>query len=251
MSPTRKVLYLDPDGALTVSREGPALRVARPQRAARWYPLARLARIVSRRSVSWESDALLACLDARVPVIFLDPEGTVCGICIGRADDVAGLQAHLDVFLSRPDWREGWNNWFRAQERRMILNLHLALGWPMGDLRPAQVGPTLDRAVAVRLGPEASRKVLGRLRSLLAAQVLDVLERAGIEPQLAIGQRGELNLARELTRLMSWPLRGRVFQSPPHGTDLESLASHYQARLEDRLDRTLRRLIQALWRLGP
>ena len=133
----------------------------------------------------------------------------------------------------------------------MILNLHLALGWPMGDLRPGEVGPMLDRAVAARLGPEASRKVLGRLRSLLAAQILEVLERTGIVPQLAVGQRGELNLARELTRLMSWPLRGRVLQSPPRGADLESLANHYQARLEGRLERTLRRLIQALWRIDP
>jgi hypothetical protein len=70
-------------------------------------------------------------------------------------------------------------------------------------------GPMPDRAVAARLGPEASRKSLGRLHSLLAAQVLEVLERAGIAPQLAVGQRSEMNLARELSRLMSWPLRGR------------------------------------------
>jgi hypothetical protein len=251
MTPNRKVLYLDPDGALRVAREGPALRVARADRAARWYPLGRLARIISRRSVSWDGDALLACLDAQVPVIFLDAEGLVCGVCLGRANDVAGLQAHLDAFLSGPNWRERWNNWFRSQERRMILNLHLALRWPMGDLRPGEVGPILDRAVAARLERDTSRKSLGRLRSLLAAQVLEVLERAGIAPQLAVGQRSELNLARELTRLMSWPLRGRVLQSPPRGADLESLASHYQRRLEQPLDRTLRRLMQALWRLDP
>ncbi len=251
MTPIRKVLYLDPDGELRVSRDGPALRVARPERAARWYPLGWLARIISRRSVSWDGDALLACLDARVPVIFLDPEGAVCGVCVGRADDVAGLQAHLDAFLSGPNWRERWNDWFRAQERRMILNLHLALRWPLSDLRPGEVGPRLDRAVAIRVGREASRKCLGRLRSLLAAQILEVLERAGIVPQLALGQRNGINLARELTRLMSWPLRGRVLRSPPGGDDLESLAGHYQRRLEEPLDRTLRRLLQGLWRLDP
>lgn len=249
MTPSRKVLYLDPEGKLEVAREGPALRVSRPDRASRWYPLGRLARVVSRREVRWKGEAILACLEAQVPLVFLDAEGRVCGLCVGRSDDVVSLQSHLDAVLAGPDWRERWNNWFRSQERRVIVNLHLALGWQIGDLRPAAVALRLDTMLADRIGRDRNRRCLGRLRALLSAQVAEGLQRCGIAPERVCGIQGGLNLGREMTRLLSWPLRGRVLRRPPDQHDLEGLARYYQERLELPLDRSLRRLVEALWKL--
>lgn len=98
----RKPLYLQGGNELSVDLDGPALRIGQPGRAAVFYPLARLARVLSKGEVRWHCEALLACADGGVPVVFLGEEGGVRGyfsvprlenlrsiICCGIAGAVA------------------------------------------------------------------------------------------------------------------------------------------------------------------
>ncbi|NJN48116.1 MAG: hypothetical protein HC808_18385 [Candidatus Competibacteraceae bacterium] len=81
----RKPLYLGGGAGLSVDLDGPALRVRRSERAVSWFPLARLARVVSIVTVHWQYSALLACADQGVPVVFVDRAGDVHGYLFGRA----------------------------------------------------------------------------------------------------------------------------------------------------------------------
>src|SRR5690349_18602452 len=80
-----QTLHLDgADNPLAVLAEGPALRIRRSGIADAFAPLGRLARVVVHGvRVQWRTEALVACLNAGVLVIFLGSHGDIYGLCIG------------------------------------------------------------------------------------------------------------------------------------------------------------------------
>src|SRR5690625_5928532 len=89
-----KPLYLAHGRHVRVRNQDDVLVVRSMGRAASIYPFKRLSRVVSANDVHWHNGALLGCLQAGVPVSFIDASGNTLGYCSGirrRATTLSGL----------------------------------------------------------------------------------------------------------------------------------------------------------------
>ncbi len=247
----RRVLYLSPSGTMEVRREGPALAVRSSGTAPRWYPVSRLARVVSHPKVAWHGEAMRLLMREGIPLLFVDGDGAVTGLCIGgigpAPDD---LRIHLETAMAAPSWPEAYGDWLRAEERRMLFHIARALGWSSEALQPEPMRRRLAAALEQTLGAASSRT----MRALLAyarGLVAEELALAGLGPEVSTGLCGGVALAHDLAVLLGWSVRGRVVAMPPREKmqNTRALAAYYTLVLEPRLRPTLRRLIARLWRL--
>jgi hypothetical protein len=116
----RKALYLDGrTQPIDVRLLGPALAIARgAQRFS--LPLARLARVVVCGKVHWDSAALAACLQQGLPIVFLDGRARPLGAAAPLTGRSSTLDELLNAWVERRHWREGYENWLRAQRYRLL-----------------------------------------------------------------------------------------------------------------------------------
>lgn len=243
----RRPLYLLAEQRIAVEFADPALRIAAPERASTFHPLARLSRVLSRGPVDWAGDALSACLEAGVPVLFVGDDGRVRGVLDPARADPADLGEHLRSAAESPDWPRHYSNWLHAQQHRLIGHLVAALGWQLPDLRPAPVRRHLDQML-LRRWRHPPQQLLAPYVPLLRASATAELTAAGIDPAMSTGAWGGVDLTQELVGLATWPLRGRLLtaQRPPSQSPVEAIA-HYEARLAQPMERTIARLIHYLW----
>lgn len=245
-----KVLYLDGRQAMRVELDGPALRVITAGRADGRYPLARVWRVVVSGQVDWSREALTACLDEGIPITFLAPDGTPRGYCLAHHERELRLSQRFEAYLSRSDWRAGYENWRRAEERRAILRALRRLRVRAEDLRPARVQERLEEALAGTSYRERLRETMDYLQGLVAAQVSAELVEAGLEAGLLVGRRSGLNLVRDFTGVLKWglyeELRGELGTRAEQRRALTALFEEgrprWQARIRGLLDRLSYRL---------
>jgi hypothetical protein len=245
----RRLLFLDGTAETRVRLDGSALAVRNQGMARQWYPLRLLSRVISRPRIVWEGPAIVALMEAGIPLFFLDGDGKLAGACLGRFDDRTGLGAHLASLIALPDWPARYENWLRSQERRILHHLHEALGWPLADLRREVARARLDLALQQRLGtPWASR--LHPLMGMLRGDVIREFAETGIDADVIAGLRGQATLAKDVTALAGWALRGRVAadEAMP-AADTRGLIGYYEQTLRARLLPTVRRVIASLWKL--
>ena len=245
----RRPLYLLTEQRITVEFAAPALRVAAADRASTFHPLARLSRVLSRGPVEWAGDALMACLEAGVPVLFVGDDGRVRGLLDPARTDPAGLGEHLRCAVESPDWPERYGNWLRAQQHRLIAHLGAALGWRIADMRPVLGRRQLDQML-LRRWQRSPQQLLAPYAPLLRASVTAELTTAGIDSAMSAGVWGGVDLTQDLVGLATWPLRGRLLlaQRLPPDSSAEVIA-HYEARLAQPMARPITRLIRYLWRI--
>ena len=245
----RRPLYLVAEQRIAVDFAAPALRVAAAERAPTFHPLAQLSRVLSRGRVDWAGDALIACLEAGVPVLFVGDHGRLRGVLSLARSGPSGLDEYLRCAAQSPDWPEHYANWHRGQQRRVIARLCAALGWPEPDVRPAVVRQQLDRALE-RRWHRAAQHLLEPYVPLLRASVAAELAAAGIDPGMSAGTWGGVDLGRDLTGLAIWPLRGRLLAAHRALPDAPAAAiAHYEQELAQPMARTIARLIRYLWRI--
>jgi hypothetical protein len=245
----KRPLYLEAGATTRVRIDGPALVVRTAGEARRWFPLRLLSRVVSRPQVAWDGSAILALIEAGVPLFFIDKDGALAGACLGRFDDRSGLRAHLDALIAQPSWPVRYDNWRRSEERRILRHLHAAFSWPEADLRPDVARARVEWALAQALGP-AWRERLHPLMGLLRSEVIGELKAMGLEPDVIAGLRGQATLAKDITALVGWALRGRVAAAPPAiDADARALIAYYERSLRPPLLPSVRRVIASLWKL--
>lgn len=205
----RKPLYLQgQNNGLAVALDGPALRVRQPEQAAVFYPLARLARVISKGGVQWTCEALLACADVGIPVVFLDGEGGVRGYLFGQAAGTDGLYARLQDCLLRPEglgcylvWRRTMNSHARQALERQLSE----------DDGAADAGRAQLRAVQIRPQTAAADGLIRRLRGLLAGVSAQLLAEAGLNAA-RLARLESLNLTGDLAELLAWALAAPVLR---------------------------------------
>lgn len=238
----RKPLYLQGQNGLTVELDGPALRIRQPDRAAMLYPLARLARVLSKGEVHWTCAALLACAEAGVPVAFLDGNGGVRGYLFGPSSGDDTLYLRLRASLRRSDGLSRYADWRRA----MTDHARRALEQ---QLRQADVGliPGLAWRGLTPVGPRAvgaapDRVVLGRLRGPLAGMSAQLLVEAGLNAA-RLADLEPLNLVDDLAELLGWALAEPVLTAARRRAEPESAGRDerdWVALVEGRRDEVFR-----------
>ena len=193
----RKALYLDGrEQAIDLRLAGPALSITRAARRTE-VPLARVARVVVCGRVHWDSAALAACLQHGLPVIFLDGRARPLGAAAPLADHGSSLDELLACWVERRRWREGWDNWLRAQRYRVLR--HWVRERAQRGL-PVAAGEWKEAVRSFVYVPEA--EFTGPNPGGCYALVVSLLLRAGVRLQYRAADGGALPLAAELARLV-------------------------------------------------
>lgn len=243
-------LYLLATHPIEVTWDEPALTVEVPGTAAAFYPLTRVGRVISRGPVQWSGAALAGCLRHRVPVLFVADDGGLQGVLSPARQPPADLSQHLAAAMLAPEWPQRYDNWRCGQERRLINQLAAALDWSLPDARAPGVQRRLDQALRQRWGV-APQALLATPMAALRAAVAQGLLDHGINGDLATGAWGEACLAADFTRLLAWPLRGRLLAaSHPPPLDPGGAVGYYEQQLAAPLARSLARLVRRLWQIA-
>ncbi len=239
-----KPLHLDGRRqAIEVRLLGPALAIARgAQRLS--LPLSRLSRVFACGRVHWDAAAIAACLQQRIPIVFLDGRAQPLGSALPLAGRTSRLGELLDEWVDRPQWRAQYDNWLRAQRFRVLRRWQQrrsAAGRPVapGDWQEAvRSFAYLDEPQFV--SPHASG---------CYARVLALLLRAGVRTQYRGSDGGVLALAADLAVLadrsvalglggFAAALEGEAALTARAG---EGAAEEIEALLVDLLERLRRR----------
>lgn len=201
----RKPLYLQGRQGLAVDLDGPALRIEQPERAVTFYPLARLARVLSKGEVRWAYEALLACADAGVPVVFMDGEGGVRGYFFGRSASKDDLYRCLQSSLRRSDGLYRYRHW------RTMMTVH-AQHALRRQLQQAGIDPdlvfvtqpmaTIEKTAAYKA---TAIQLNTRLFGLLAGLSAQLWVEAGLNAKRWVDLE-PLPLVDDLAGLLGWAL---------------------------------------------
>ena len=183
---------------MRIDADGPALRLRRPAKAAVWYPLARLARVVSSGMVAWEAEALLACAEAGVPVVFLRRDGSVRAYLSGGGarlrDPHDLLYTRLRARLNRPGGMRRYGDWRRAMTGAALRALGVQLGQRLdGKFRDGCCGRRWRR-LGGAMSDRPRRLIDDRLHGLRAGLSAELLAggRIGCSPMGEAGRGADL-----------------------------------------------------------
>lgn len=193
----RKPLQLDGRmHSISLRAAGPALAIARSEREIT-VPLARIARVIVRGRVHWDSAAVALCLQHRVPIVFLDGSSTPVGAALPLVADTGTLDELMSAFVDRSDWQYRYDNWLRSQKLRMLLQWRderARRGYPVSR---AEWTDEVRRFVYL-----AEAEFAGARAGAAYALVLDVLLRAGTRTQYRAFGDTTLALAADIAAIV-------------------------------------------------
>jgi hypothetical protein len=210
-------LHLDgTDHPVAVLAEGPALRLRRAGIADVFAPLPRLARVtVHGTRVQWRTEALLACLEAGVPVLFLGRIGSLCGACIPvrppaqRADLAALLE---EVVAANGSLRRRLDDFCRAEERAALTAFLATAPQTLRQSEPSlREAPLRQRCVRFVGREDVAEALLTLMHGLASALVLEALARRGVGPRFLARRAGGFPLPERLGHVLTWPLWPRIW----------------------------------------
>lgn len=204
-----EALHLDgAERPVAVLLDGPALRLRRVGLPDVFAPLPRLARVVVHSPrVQWRTEALLACAEAGVPVLFLSRRGALLAALVPVQPPAhrRDLAAALDAAATLPGFRTILEDFCRAELRRAALEVLRADGrCPDGhDLRPAALARAwLGEAEKNGFSAQAWQV----LRGLGAAAIAEGLARRGVGAQFLARRSGGFPLPERLGEALVLPL---------------------------------------------
>lgn len=248
----RSPLFLDVSVANTVALDGVALRVQTHERVDVWYPLRRLARVVVTGRVDWETQALLACLEAGVPVAFRRRDGTLIGHCLSEVSSRVSLEALLVSAVQLPEGEGVYQRWLVACWENWVARAVLVLGEEDGSLRARDVEARVLAALPRHL-PCAPGLFRRQMQALVASQVSGVLLGFGFSDNVHVPLTPLVHPLRDLGKLLEWELLLRVVSGARVKVDTErglrySLVRFFQ-QCDPAQERQARVYLNRLWRL--
>ena len=221
----RQPLYLEPQRPTRLRLDGPALIVQTEQQAERNLPLRRLSRIVAGPQVQIDTDVLIACARHGIVLLLHDDAPTPVVRLIGQAGRNGRLRQRLADLTARPDWRDHWRTWYRAQEQRITRTLAGRLQLPPG--RPDQIRHRIDR-LAIQLDGETSHRFARRVfMELSTAWMTEHLQQLGLGADSEAWLNDTVDLPIALGRLLAlrletirlgWHRRRQHWQQRHHRT---------------------------------
>lgn len=200
-------LYLLPTGETEVSLDGPALCVRRETRAEQRFPLQRLARVYSNTRIHWRTDALLACADHGIGIVFVDELGSVRARLLGAPGQRDELLHRINEFLLLPQSLDMYRHWHAGQRRRLAWWAGSHLDASVALREPRHCRQWIDR-LAIRYSPRKRDAEHSRqwLRGLTYHWMQSHLRDLGFGANSELGHSGEPNLPRDLAELLMWYL---------------------------------------------
>lgn len=118
--PPPKALYLLPARPVRIDLAGEALCLKCAGHAVQRFPLARIERILTNRHVSWQGQALVACLSHPIAITWLDGHGHVLANALPAQTRTDDLNACLSRYVERPDWPRPYALWLRRRRLAVL-----------------------------------------------------------------------------------------------------------------------------------
>lgn len=202
--PARPV-YLAPENCeVQVDLEGPALRIERDGKAPSHLPLRRVSRILAGQRVQFSTSALLACADRGITVVIQNQEGRVIARWVGLAAERTQLAQRMVDFLDRPDWRERYDLWRDAMERRTAIVVARRLEAPhhLGP-QPAQLERWIGQAAGFFADPKAAEQTAEVFRGFCVSWMQSRLHEAGLGADTEAWQSDNPDLVSDLAALLN------------------------------------------------
>jgi hypothetical protein len=197
-----RALYLHPKEKCDVSLDaGVALLISAPSRmTATRVPIRHLSRVVSEQSVTWQSEALIACLRFGVPIQFTNRKGEAIGWCLGARRIETTTANLLRTGLESSEWKQKYSDWRENQVRARAAQVLL-----LCDISPSVMNIKNIRNIACNLHRAKHGAPVGRaLRSLThlhRAEVASALATQIGDPSLIAWHREGLNLIDDFTQI--------------------------------------------------
>lgn len=197
---------------LLVVLDGPSLCVRRAGTADLRLPLRRLGRISVRGAVTFAAAVLPACLQAGVPVSFLDGRGQALGQLVPSHSRRGDLGSLLGEVIERGQAAAIRERWRAVVIREAVARTMLALGLRLEAPRPELVHRAAARAIDAVGAPLPTEEIYARLFALGVGLVAEMLlaEGAGAAYQ---GADTGWDLGADLREVLAfdlWPLTRNV-----------------------------------------
>ena len=247
-----KSLYLQAGPGMQIDYEEPALRVSIPKKSRQLFPLLRISRIVVSGAAKWSMEALLACADAGIAIVFLNEDGQIRARWLGcDSHRQQLLQSVLDL-LHRCDAIDRYQDWFLGMRRMAVRSTARRLGF--NDWRDADAVELKAWLKKSSLTNWAEAEV--RIQSLLMSTVLLYLGKYGLDARNGWLLQGRLNLLDDLCALLIWDFYPALCawqtkqQTPPGQRDLINFYERRSQRVEHLLRGIINKLHQWLLELG-
>jgi hypothetical protein len=194
---------------MRVLQDGPALRIRQRKSSDRLYPLRLLAQVVVKGPADWSTNALLACAEAAVPVIFLRADGSLRGRVLGTPanDPLLDLNLALETYLDQRDGPARYHTWFSAKSQQARLGFLRLTGWRNLPAESNTVRQLIEQRARlyVRAGElrRFDRHVYGLLLAYTGARFRDYR----LEPDHPCLTVKEINITRDFTNILIWTVQ--------------------------------------------
>lgn len=244
----RLPLYLLGGASRHVDLDGPALRLRQSRATDLRYPLARLSRILAGQTIQWSSKALCACMEARIPIIFLGKGKEPLGYVLPAQPRPSRLDDAIQEYVSLDQWRPGYQNWLRAERMRALREWYTQRALHGHEVSESEYRE-LVRA-HIYQGTACLAPVPPMYHSAITALVAETLVRSGVSARYQTNGGEALELLQDITSFMDLVLRLEIhgMGDRVYGTDaaLLSILHMFAEALQGRCLGILRRLHKTL-----
>lgn len=246
--PARLPLYLYGRQPTSVGIDGPALKVEVAARASRRFPFARIARIISGHRVEWRAEALSCCQQQRLPIVFVGADQQVTGYLQPIQAMRSRLDRLIEEFVDRPDWSAHYHNWQRAERMDLLLAWRAARQQAGFQVDESHFDELVRRHVYHPDQPSYRPTVAGLPAGMISAYVLQVLDRAGLQP-CYWGDGGQpLSLADDIDALLQLAMYLEIGAGGLDFHDDAATLQHLAGVFGSKLQSSMRRLLDRLHR---
>jgi len=206
MSPDARPLYIAAGSDTRVVLDGPALCVQREARAEQLFPLQRIARVHSGTRVSWSTEALLACAERGIGVLFISDDGQVEARLLGRPGQRDELLIRFSELMLLPQAGDMYAHWLAVMRGRIAYWAGARLQAPPSARDPRSCRAWIEHQATQYAGRRGAERTRQWLRSLAYQWMTAHLNDLGFGHNTELGQAGEPSLARDLAELLMWYL---------------------------------------------
>lgn len=209
-------LYLAPKRSARLRVEGPSIRIQQAGGKPSNIPLRLISRICMNTKVSFDSDFILACAERGIILLIEDETGEPLARLLGRATQQSlWLQRLLD-FTARPDWKERYQDWCYAQQRRIAGVVVKRVAAPAYLARyPDHLQDWIDNTASQLAGEHVAQRAEQKLQQVTYVWMLLRLQMDGLDASSEALRAETPYLTLDLSRLLArrlQPVRLKMLQ---------------------------------------
>jgi len=172
----RKVVYLgEGKHQVTVSLDGPSLKITRQYQAATWIPFVQISYIVCSHRTQWQTNALLACMEAAILIVFSATHGKVMGYCVGDAQRSLDMPEVWSSYWEHDHDGERFYQWHENTIRHSIMMMAKHLNIPNPRLHHDGAMQDLEQSIFQPFPAHRIQYMQQQLQHLLHAWLVSEL----------------------------------------------------------------------------